>query len=504
MNDWLSLLESSPEGIIAAIAMLLVAGLALGVLLRRPAAAQKTAETATTPTDSKAPPRAVASPAQATMPDDADAEFPATAPQASGLAEAPAPEMAADEESLSYEVDDVDVMTEIDVFIQFGYLEQAARSLRQHVDHSARHSSAQLGRLASLYLQLDDIDNYAEIVERLHDYSLLTREQLQDAVLEGLRVDRANLGLRVLADERLGLGVREIADILGPEETPAALSHWLQPEAGQRDAAEPPDIDALSARHLERRALLEGQAVLSRLSSREMHLIRHLLPPDRELRILLSNQEPMAAMDALERLLQDAPATPSRLLDGIRASYMARRLPQFCRYLWQFYVALGQSGLELKQKLLSMGHELGEHPALEALERMPDRVKLEAVGRHLGYIKTPSLPEKRLTLVESRRNDSDADLAVDALSEAEQFIEYGQIDMAVHTLEAAILANPVDLQLYPPLLSLYERLNDMTRFTWLTRQIRDRLDNPPEEVTQMMSRFVQSMQQRQHQQKMAA
>jgi hypothetical protein len=72
--------------------------------------------------------------------------------------------------------------------------------------------------------------------------------------------------------------------------------------------------------------------------------------------------------------------------------------------------------------------------------------------------------------------------------EAEQFIEFGQIDMAIQTLETAILTSPAEAELYPPLLKLYEHLGDLARFTWLTRQIRERLACPPDDITAMLSR----------------
>ncbi|MTD32384.1 hypothetical protein [Paludibacterium denitrificans] len=53
-----------------------------------------------------------------------------------------------DDESLSYKVDDVDALTEVDVFIQFGYLDQAASALRWYVDSIAPHSGRELKRLA--------------------------------------------------------------------------------------------------------------------------------------------------------------------------------------------------------------------------------------------------------------------------------------------------------------------------------------------------------------------
>jgi hypothetical protein len=47
-----------------------------------------------------------------------------------------------DARPLSYEVDDLDTLAEIEVFLEFGYLEQAAIALRSYVDGSSINAPA--------------------------------------------------------------------------------------------------------------------------------------------------------------------------------------------------------------------------------------------------------------------------------------------------------------------------------------------------------------------------
>jgi hypothetical protein len=412
----------------------------------------------------------------------------------------------ADEQTLSYEVDDLDALAEIEVFLEFGYLEQAAIALRSYVDGSSIHAPSQLKRLSELYLTLRWIDDYSDMLERLHDRSLLDRQQLTDAVFLGLQEDPQNLSLRVLAESRLGLGIEEVNQQLG-DQLPA-VSHE---EMLLRAVVQTPGQASVSATeavqlaaHLPRVPLVEGRAELAPLSAREITLITSMLPLPRQASILLACHEPAAALPALQDMASQEGVSLSRLIDTLRACYMTRKLSLFCRYLWQFHVGIGNAGHNLKQQLFRLGCHLGEHPVLLALENQPDRLALEEIGRQFGYIAPISQPATRLQLVTVKHAEQAASPLNDALSEAEQFIEFGQIDMAIQTLETAILSNPTLAELYPPLLKLYEHLGDLARFTWLTRQIRERLASPPDEITAMLSRFVQSMQQRHNQQRLAA
>lgn len=411
-----------------------------------------------------------------------------------------------DDESLSYKVDDVDALTEVDVFIQFGYLDQAASALRWYVDSIAPHSGRELKRLAGLYLQLGQLDDYAEILERLHDLALLNRDELEQSILEGLKADRNNLALRVLAEQRLALGVSEMNAKLG-EALPTLSTEELLQQAAASLAQSPPSvqIEPTAPQTLNPVPLIEGRASITTLSQQETSIIKAFIPAARQARLLLSCHAYQDALPALQRLLNDHPRSLSPLLDVLRVHYMGRNLPEFTRHLWSFHMALGQYGQQLKERLLQLGLQLGTNPALSALALCPDRLHLEVIGREYGYIPASEPEIEKLSLIEVvSANPEQLAYQTDALSEADHYIEYGQVDMAISTLENAIMAHPEEAQYYPPLLDLYERLNDLERFTVLTRRIKDSAQRPPEEITAMMSTFVQRMQQRIPQRSMAA
>lgn len=488
-------LSASPEAMAASAVLLLLIGMLLIVLLRRqpkpPSANSASQQPQLLPEAIiRQPPR----PAQATTQPPAEA--------------APAADdgVAADdgtEQSLSYEVDDdLDALAEIEVFLEFGYLEQAAIALRSYVDGSSLNAPSQLKRLSELYLTLRWIDDYSDMLERLHDHSLLDRQQLSDAVFLGLQQDPQNLSLRVLAENRLGLGIEAVNQQLG-EHLPAPSHADLLLRTVMHTPEQTSDQAALStedavqlAAQLPRLPLVDGWRELAPLSQREITLLTTMLPLPRQASILLACHQPAAALPALQSMASEEGVSLSRLLDTLRACYMTRQLSLFCRYLWQFHVGIGAAGHTLKQQLFQLGCQLGEHPLLLALEAQPDRLELEEIGRRFGCIPPLGQPVAKLMLVTARRSENTGSPLNDALAEAEQFIEFGQIDMAVQTLENAILADPAEAQLYPPLLKLYEHQGDLARFTWLAKQIRARLATPPEEITGMLSRFVQTMQQR--------
>lgn len=502
LSTLLAQLSASPEAMAASLVLLLLVGMLLVVLLRRQPEATTAPGSTASPQAQLLPEAVIHQPrSQAAARPDKQADVLAetvAAPEADNEDDS--------EQTLSYAVDDLDILAEVEVFLQFGYLEQAALALRSYVDGSSVNAPSQLKRLSELYLSLHWIDDYSDMLERLHEHSLLDRQQLTDAVFLGLQEDPQNLSLRVVAENRLGMGIDAVNQQLGDQLPQHSHEELLLRAVGQ--TPEQPVVSTSEAvqiaAQLPRVPLLEGRTEISPLNPRELATLTSLLPPSRQASILLACHEPAAALPALQAMAAEEGVSLSRLIDTLRACYMTRKLPLFCRYLWQFHVAIGSAGLNLKQQLLQLGYRLGEHPLLLALEAQPDRITLEEIGRRMGYVSTPAPVSPRVPLLLVRQPQQAGQALDDVLAEADQFVEFGQIDMAIQTLETAVLANPADATLYPPLLKLYEHLGDLARFTSLTRQVREQLACPPIEITAMLGQFVQTMKQRLNQQRLAA
>jgi len=139
------------------------------------------------------------------------------------------------------EVREVDPLAEAEIYLQFGYLERAADTLRGYADSVGQSDREGLRRLLELYRRLGRIDDYAEILERLctaGEGEVFARE----AVLAGLAADPDNLPLRVVAETRLGLGVEQVNALIGydtgaaPAE-PAPVGQEKSPEDAPPAAA---------------------------------------------------------------------------------------------------------------------------------------------------------------------------------------------------------------------------------------------------------------------------
>ncbi|WP_374421142.1 FimV family protein [Chromobacterium sp.] len=382
-----------------------------------------------------------------------------------------------------YQVDEVDLLTEVDIFIEFGYLGQAAQALRHYVDRLAPHSAKHLQRLTGLYLQTGALDDYGAMLERQHDLALIGREQLEQALEAGLRIERNHLALRVLAEQRLGWDPEAIRLRLG-DDAPA-----LEASAAPTAPAQAADVGDLEPCPLRPQTLLQGYAPLFPLNEAEKDAVAALLPAERQARVWLRWQEYTAAAAALEQALALRPDSLSHLLDLLHVHYRQRQLQRYVRVLWQFHLLLDGHGADLKEQLIHAGWLLGVHPALDLLALRPDRPELERIGRSLGLnIAAVGSAPQRLPLV--TRHAATAELAAtDPRAEADAYLSEGQVDMAIHILEQAVLAQPDDAANYPPLLQLYRRQDDPARFQWLLRQLRGHAPRLPLEVSAHLAGF---------------
>lgn len=385
-----------------------------------------------------------------------------------------------------YQVDELDSLAEVDIFIEFGYLEQAAQALRHYVDRQAPHSSKQLLRLAGLYLKTGALDDYAAMLERQHDLALIGREALEQAVEAGLRVERNQLALRVLAEQRLGWGPEAIGLRLGDDAPELAAEDAEETTAAVLTAHPSQPSPPVAGRP---QVLLHGCAPLFPLNEREKDAIAALLPAERQAKVWLRWQEYAAATAALEQTLTLRPHSLTHLLDLLHAHYRQRQLPRYARTLWRFHLALGEHGAGLKEQLIHAGWLLGAHPVLDLLARRPGRPELERIGRSFGFSGAPPAAAPQRRPLVTRRTETEATENLDARGEADAYLNEGQVDMAIQTLEHAVLSRPEDAANYPPLLQLYRRQDDRARFQWLLRQLRGHVAQLPLEVSAQLAGF---------------
>ena len=122
------------------------------------------------------------------------------------------PANATPEITSSMQVNETSILDEVEIYLSYGHLEQAATSLSWYVDHNPDNIQ-QMRRLLSIYREIPDIDHFAELLEKLNDSRAIPGAEAQDLVLEGLKLDPQNLQLRVTA-ENLGVNGAQIAAVI--------------------------------------------------------------------------------------------------------------------------------------------------------------------------------------------------------------------------------------------------------------------------------------------------
>lgn len=435
---------------------------------------------ASPPPASQLPPLKILRPQPAANPDTALATPPASdsAPPLTPAAAVASEVASADELQLEIGVADTDLLTEADVYLQFGYLDRAAALLRSYVDQNPP-ASRELARLLGLYLRLHAIDDFTEILHRLAALGIMTEADTAQAVVEGLRIDPDNLALRVFAEDTLGWDIATVSRRIGLRR-PAGASPLVAQPAGQAVTAGDGSVP-----------LVCGSQPLAALNTHERLAICHLMPARQGVRILQQQGETATAIGTLEALLAQTrhPLTP--LMDILHLYYRQADLAGFTRRLWQSFVLLGEHGAALRERLLRMGFALGRHPVLDVLASGADAARLEALGREWGFVPASPSAGSGLPLVSVTAAAPATEARHDALAEADAYLDYGQTEQALAVLEQAVFANPSDVRLYPLLLDLYQRLEAADHLRALLQHLRQTLGRPPREIAGRLGQLRQ-------------
>ncbi len=432
---------------------------------------------------------------------------PASPPTATRtFAPPPAPEPAEDFPTVpsegSIEVREVDPLSEANIYLEFGYFEQAAESLRWYLNETGNADRQAMRKLLDIYLQLNRIDDFAEILERL---GALGEDQdyLRCTALAGLAADRDNLQLRVVAETYLGLGPERVSQMFVPAEPPP-IPELAEPETFAEPSAPPPRQETPQPANsaVPSRRLVEGDEPIAPLTPEEKAVLRAFAAPAMEARLHLAANNLEEAVPALRRAIVAQPAGLAHFTALLKVFFLRREIEEYARTLWQLFAVLGDYGRALRDRLLGMGFVLGHHTVFEALAQAQERWQTESIGRQFGYVTDPPTPRRPFLLVAVSQGAAgirSGEPKHDALRDAEAYLEFGQIEEALATLEKAVLADPMSAHLYPPLLDLYERMDDLARFTALAGKIKRIVQRPPEEVVPMMSGLYQRLKQRQQQ-----
>jgi len=432
----------------------------------------------------------------------------------------------------SARVAEVSIFDEVEIYLSYGHLEQAATTLRWYVDHHPE-DAAQMRRLLDVYLEIPDIDAYAEILEGGLQAKTIPAEEARERVFLGLERDPQNLGLRVLGESALELG-------------PADIDRELRrrrPEERRPSATPPVDGDPLLA-HAQR-SLEQIIVHPEPLSLQDIHMdgFTHSEPgrgakrplaqdaqmqlvhgpdealslDDAQVEVVAAMESPRKAVDLLMEAGQMAKAEallrrwvllrPRQIVLQVRLlelTYRQGRAEDYGRALVFLYVTLWGAGRALRQRLLNLGRTLGDLAVWDALaETEASPARLAALAEEDGiYLPTTAIPLSSPALVQERlRRDhrilEEASQKDKILAEFNGLLEYGQVEEAVTLLESAILAKPERESYYPLVLEMYERMQTPERFARFTEKVLASPRPPGEAVVRQMYHLAERLQRRQ-------
>lgn len=390
----------------------------------------------------------------------------------------------------SVSAQEVDPLTEYQVYKQFGYESKAAESLAGYLNGLGDGAPEKLvHELIGLNLRVGNIDMLADTLER-HGASL-PPESLAEYVKAGLMSDATNLRLRVLAENSLGWNMQEVARQIG-EQTGLEEANAHQVTTIESAA---PAVAGVS----KKMPIIVGKKEFGDISPEEMGAVIGFIKPEQSAKILKDKVGYETAVQQYNRAIQSSNKPASLIIDALKLDYQNEEVNQFAKHLWKLYYSLGQYGRQVKERMLGWGYSLGYHEVFDDLEKGPSEQQVREIGLERGYLQPTSLQMKAkyrdLVQKDSSMINANASPADEALKEVESLLMYGQLDQAIGTLEQAVLQYPQESQLYVMLFDLYERAEDWARLEQFLRLLRERVVSLPEEVILAMSRLLQRVNQ---------
>lgn len=392
---------------------------------------------------------------------------------------------------------EVDPLTEYQVYKQFGYESKAAASLAGYLNGLSDGAPEKLvHELAGLSLRTGDIDLLADTLER-HG-NVLPEESVAEYVKAGLVANSTHLQLRVMAERRLGWSMQEVSRQIGEktglDEIQSAVSEpALTVNTSGMVRAGEAGTDTRVPIVIGRNADLDG------VTEEEMGAVIGFVKPEKSAKILRGKVDYETALRQYNKAIQKSAKPASLIIDALKLDYQNEEVNQFAKHLWKLYYTLGQYGRQVKERMLGWGYSLGYHEVFDDLEKGPSEQKVREIGLARGYLQPTSLQLKSKYRDLVQKDDSlisaNSSPAEEAIKEVESLLMYGQLDQAIGTLEQAVLQYPQESQLYVMLFDLYERVEDWSRLEQFLRLLRERVVSLPEEVVLAMSRLLRRVNQ---------
>lgn len=391
-------------------------------------------------------------------------------------------------------VQDVDALTEFNVYKQFGYYDKAAESLSSYITVHNGATPELVVELADLWLSAGNIDALSDTLTQYQ--SMFAKEKLTELIKAGLSVDANHLGLRVLAESSLGWTVQKTAEEIGEKTISQAPEREVSGRGSSRRSASKIVADEETKQHVVKQLLVTGQAKISGLANDEKGAVLAFMEPEKSVKLLKDSLNYDAAVKYLNKAIRSSRKPAALLIDALTLDYRANNINGFARHLWNLYYSLGQYGRQVKERMLGWGYSLGQHNMFDKLETNPTEATLREMGIQQGFIDGGSLKKARYQSLVLEKTDVEGEPRTPAeriLKEAESLLMYGQLENAVELLEQSIEQYPQESQLYIMLFDLYERAEEWDALEALLQKLRPQVQSLPEEVVLAMSQILQRL-----------
>lgn len=392
--------------------------------------------------------------------------------------------------SAAVSAQEVDPLTEYQVYKQFGYQSKAAESLAAYLNGIPDDEDKPENLIRELLDTNLEVGNVDVLADNLQKYgSLISSELLTKYIRQALRLDSSHLRIRVLAEEGLGWNVQEIERQAEGGSTVTVSTSALSDSISKGYEVE----------QAKRIPIVQGKKDFSEISQEEIGAITGLVRADKGAKILKDKVGYETASKQYDRAIQASEKPANLIIDALKLDYQHADIDRFAGHLWKLYQALGNYGRQVKERMLGWGYSLGYHEVFDDLEKGPDDQQIKDIGMGHGYlpqnIQKSKAQYRDLVLQDSSLINTNVSPADDAIKEVESLLMYGQLDAAIDVLEQAVLKYPDESQLYITLIDIYERTEDWDRLGQFLRVLRERADRLPEEVVMLMSRLLQRMNQ---------
>ena len=243
-----------------------------------------------------------------------------------------------------------DLLTEYEIYLQFGYLDKAAKTLSNYLALESDPPIHLQKKLLELYLKSERIDDYADLLEVLYKGKKIGKDILQVTTIAGLKVDRNNLSLRLLAQSELDWGPEEVLLQLGAQskELIAATEKAMKLSTPRRRATDM--VDSQETPKEAKRLLLNGYArLVEKLDVEEKEAIKGFMPPRERARLFMIDGDYVNASLAFETALTEEKRPLTLLVDLLRLDFIGKNMESFIRHYYQLRLKIGTQGELLKR-----------------------------------------------------------------------------------------------------------------------------------------------------------